>query len=217
MADSSLANPALLPPACNSSLLEKLDPDLLRRLDQALVDRRPPTYRAVYDQFALHAKGISYTAFYYYARRVRINAAMIEIANLASHDGPPSHELLPDILAHRLLEASLDENASPRLLHRLADAYRIASATHFARRRLAAQLDDAKHNARTREADDICKTVRQLAQLRHAEFLQGGPGAFRRWGEPVPTAADSPVDADSPDTPPQALPNDDSCDASEQL
>jgi hypothetical protein len=182
-----------------STVFEKLSP--VFRLDQALIDRQPPAYRAVYDQFDLGAHGISYTAFYNYARRVRTQSAILELAQHVSPDAPQSHEILPEILSQRLLGAALDEETSPRTLQRLADAYRIASATLFARRRLAAQLDDAKHNARNREADDLCPTARQIAQLRHAEFLQGGPGAFRHFGEPVPAAEESPIAANQPEGP----------------
>src|SRR5438105_2144186 len=73
MAQSSMtADPA----DSKSSLLEKLPPDLLRRLDQSLIDRDPPSYKAAFSKFAIQQYKVSYTAFYYYARKIRYHAAL---------------------------------------------------------------------------------------------------------------------------------------------
>ena len=135
--------PAVAPVDSRSSLVEKLAPDLRRRLDDALVNRQPATYRDAYEQFKLQDHGVSYTAFYYYARRVRVKASLLEMARLTPDSGPHAHELLPEICAQRFLEASLDENASSRRLHRLAEIYRIASHTSLERRRLDFQIKRA--------------------------------------------------------------------------
>lgn len=149
-----------------SSVFERTDPDLRRGIDQALIDRQPPTYKAVYDTFNLRAHGVSFTAFYYYARRVRVAAALAELARTTLPEGASIHDLLPQVLSHRLLEAAIDEDASPRTLQRLADAYRVASQTHFAHRRLAAQLDDLKKKELAQENDQLLAVANQYIKAR---------------------------------------------------
>ena len=52
-----------------SSIFEKTDPDFRRRLDQAIIDHDPPTYKALHAKFDLAGKDISLAAFYRNAGR----------------------------------------------------------------------------------------------------------------------------------------------------
>ena len=115
-----------------SSLYQKLPPSLRRQVDRAIVDHDPPTYRAVFDKFKLAAHAVSFTAFYRYARRIRTNAALVELASLALPEGAPVDKFLPEIVGERFLEAALDEETSPQTLHRLAVTHRIAIQNHIA-------------------------------------------------------------------------------------
>jgi hypothetical protein len=51
-------------PDSKSSIFEKTDAALRRRLNRAIVDRHPPTYRGIFDRFNLAALRLSFTAFY---------------------------------------------------------------------------------------------------------------------------------------------------------
>jgi len=170
MTDHQAPTPDLEAIDSKSSIFDKTDPDLRRRIDQAIVDRQPPTYKAVFDQFDLAARGVSFTAFYYYARRIRVNAALLELARVALPDSASAHDLLPDVLSHRLLEAAIDEACSPGTIQRLADAYRVASQTHFARRRLAAQLDDLKRKESMKENNRLLAIGRQYIKAQDNEM-----------------------------------------------
>lgn len=129
MSDQSKTTAVLEKIETQSSLYEKLAPDFRRRLDQAIVDHDPPTYRALFDKFKLADHSVSFMAFYRYARRIRLNAALLGIAELTMPEGARLNKLLPDLIGQRLLDACFDEETSARTLHRLADAYRIASRT----------------------------------------------------------------------------------------
>ena len=134
-----------------SSLYQKLPPSLRRQVDRAIVDHDPPTYRAVFDKFKLAAHAVSFTAFYRYARRIRTNTALVELASLALPEGKSVDEFLPEIVGERFLEAALDEETSPQTLHRLAVTHRIAIQNHIACHHFAA----AAPNRARAEARDI--------------------------------------------------------------
>ena len=102
------AQPAKLGPIdSRSSVIERVGPVVRQKIDQALVDRQPATYKAVYEKFGLQVHGVSFTAFYYYARKVRTNAALVEMARLSLPDDQPVDKFLPEIVGQRFLEAAL--------------------------------------------------------------------------------------------------------------
>jgi hypothetical protein len=157
-----------------SSIFEKVPPAVRQQLDQALVLRQPATYRGVYEQFSLHAFGVSYTAFYCYASRVRSNAALIGLAQVTLPEGAAVSNMLPELLGHRLFEAAIDEDTSAGTLYRLAHAYRIANEAYFARRRFAVQLEDEELKAKKKETAGFLEAARQIAQCQANEnFIQG--------------------------------------------
>ncbi|MEE8171215.1 MAG: hypothetical protein V3T70_11775 [Phycisphaerae bacterium] len=151
--------------ASRSSLFEKLPADFRRKLDQAVIDRDPPGYRALFNKFNLAARGVSHTAFSDSARRLRAHADLAHLAELVRPGDVNPADLIPFILAHRLLDASSDEATSPRTLHRLAETWRIVTSTRLNLERHAALLqnDDRKH--RREETDVLCRLVRQYAQV----------------------------------------------------
>lgn len=115
-----------------STIFEKLPPDLRRKLDQAIIDRDPPAYRDLHAKFNLAARGVSVTALYYYARRIRAQADMLYFAQLAQPDSPDLVEAVPTLFAYRLLDALIDEDTPPETLLRLVHAWRIASEQKLA-------------------------------------------------------------------------------------
>jgi len=152
-----------------SSIFEKTDPDFRRRLDQALIDHDPPTYKAAFTKFGLADKGISFAAFYRYARRIRAHAAIIELTHHALPDDCDPTAIVPKLLADRLLDAAIDESSSPRTLQRLTDAWRFAAQTQLALERHQAAIEEIKKKARKSDTDDLLKTFDQYMSVVRAE------------------------------------------------
>jgi hypothetical protein len=152
-----------------STLFEKLPADLRRRVDQAIIDHDPPTYRAMFAKFKLADHGVSLTAFYYYARRVRAEAEMLHLAALALPESPDVAKSLPALLAYRLLDALNDEGSSPRMLHRLVDAWRIATNTQLELERQDATLAEIRRRSKDQEVRDLHRLMSDCVQYRRAE------------------------------------------------
>lgn len=162
-----------------SSVIEKTDPDLRRRLDQAIADRAPATYKEIYQHFDLAGRGISFTAFYYYARRIRITTALMELPHLAAppdtdDDGrvknpaAESDRLIGAVLADCLLDTALSPDADPRNVERIARAYHAVARLELARRRLSEQFDDLKRRERIKDTDNLIHAANQIARHRAA-------------------------------------------------
>ncbi len=151
----------------NSVVFEKTDPDLRRRINRAIVDRDPPTYKGVFAKFNLAAKGIGFHAFYRYARRLRARAAMFEMAEMTTCTGTDLPAILPKVLAQRLLEVLAFEDVSPRHIQRLTDAYKTAVNTHVAIRRhgLFRQKGDGDAGA---DVADLIMQYRELVERAEA-------------------------------------------------
>ncbi len=148
-----------------SSIFEKTDPDFRRRLNQAIIDHDPPTYKALFTKFDLAAKKISFAAFYRYARRIRTHAAMIELTRQALPDDCDPVAVIPNLLAHRLLDAAVDEDTSPRTLQRLTDAWRFAAQTHLVLQRQQAAIEKIKNSTNDEETEGLIKIVKQVTTL----------------------------------------------------
>jgi len=110
----------------NSIIYRRLDAALRREINIAIIDRQPPTYRGVHQQFQLDRLGINYHAFYRYARRIRAEAAAYEMAGALLPPEADVPALLPRILGQRLLETLAFESPTPRAVQRLTDSYRSA-------------------------------------------------------------------------------------------
>ncbi len=119
----------------NSSVFEKVPREVRGEIQRALVEREPATFRGVYEKFKVAEYGVSYSSFYRYARRFRSQVAMFEMAAETSVAGSDLPAVLPKALAQRLLEVLAFEDASPRHIQRLTDAYRIAVNTQVLIRR----------------------------------------------------------------------------------
>jgi len=117
-----------------NSILKKLSPSLRRQLDRSIADRDPPTYRETFALFQLAEQGISYSAFYRYARKVRLEIEFIHTAAIAFPDGRSIHAILPNLIAARLLEIINDPDNPPKseVILRLTRAHRAATQTLIA-------------------------------------------------------------------------------------
>jgi hypothetical protein len=125
-------------PFGRSTVFDKLSPDHRRTLDQAIVDRDPPTFRGVYDKFHLADSGVSYYAFYRYARKLRARADRLHLTDLVLPDDTDLSDAMPRLIAQQLLDSMLsDETPAPEEVLRLTRAYRLATQTYLAKRRFA--------------------------------------------------------------------------------
>ncbi|HWL94965.1 MAG TPA: hypothetical protein VNT79_15705 [Phycisphaerae bacterium] len=156
----------------HSSMLEKVDPVTRAKIRRALVDRDPPTYRGVFQKFKPVLNGVSFTAFYYYARRIRMTAAVSDHARRNLPEGVQLNDLLPDLLARRLLEEVDNPGAAPRRIQRLVDAYRMVSQIHLARRRAdvllarkSRELAEAEKKARMTPEERLADMSRLIQQV----------------------------------------------------
>jgi len=149
----------------NSSIFEKLPADQRQKLNQAIVDRDPPTLKAAYERFRLDKHQISLSAFYRYARRRRSLATARDLAEMTLPDEAQVPDMLPKLLAQRLLDALADESASPRTVKRLTDAWRVAVRTkhdldtHFLR------LAAVKKREKNRDIDKLCNITKRFAKI----------------------------------------------------
>jgi hypothetical protein len=105
-----------------SSIYARLDPDLRKKLDRAIVERQPATLQSCYDEFALAGRGISRGAFYRYARRLRQEAELHHVADLVHPDDPDPRRYNQQLIQRRLLDMLLNEDVSAANISRLVNA-----------------------------------------------------------------------------------------------
>lgn len=137
-----------------SSLFQKADPELRKKLVTALIKREPYTLREVYNAYALAELDISFTAFYYWARKVRRTAALLELARSCGPDEDP-RELVQKVLSHRLLDVCLDEDANILVLAKLMQTYRMACYIEFARKRVDNQSEKLKEQSKSKSLEEL--------------------------------------------------------------
>ncbi|MCB9856826.1 MAG: hypothetical protein H6818_14185 [Phycisphaerales bacterium] len=155
----------------NSSVFKRIDASLRREINIAIVERRPATIKEVHEQFQLQDQGIGYHAFYRYARRIRAEASLIETAAAMPDPDNNVPRLITRALAQGLLELLAFEEASPRKIQRLTEAYRasvtaLAVITRFNLLPRNSRKDAAEHT------DDLAAMVRELRELAQREDNQ---------------------------------------------
>jgi hypothetical protein len=155
-----------------SSIHEKLDADTLSTLEHAVVNRTPPTFTACYEKFGLAESGLSYSAFYRYARRLRDAARLTHVAELKGEDAVSATAAIPHLVANQLVDALTVENPSSRTVARLASAYRHFVSAQVARRRLDFAEMDHKETERSREIAEITDAYIRINKLKLAD-IQG--------------------------------------------
>src|SRR5437867_11081331 len=120
-----------------SSIFEKLPPELRHQIDIAIIERVPPTYAAVWMHFKLADHRVSFTAFYRYARRLRDRANVAEIANLANDDDADIDSAIRKLAARQVLELLLNnDEIAPKDIAALISAHRHAAQTTLQDRKL---------------------------------------------------------------------------------
>ncbi len=164
-----------------STILAKTEPGFRKQIVQALINRHPPTLREVFDFFALDDKGVSYTAFYYWARKIKRFAALFEM-NHTLEEKEDTAGMLPRILASRMLDNALDDGVDVSVLKRMMDTYRMACTIELSKKRLDMQkerLDAHRDLDKAAGDNDILRLARLIARTRHQMDR----------GESAPTAA----------------------------
>lgn len=147
-----------------SLIFEKLTLDERRAVDVAIIERLPPTLTAVWMDHKLGEKGISYSAFYRYARRLRTQCELHDLAELTPAEDP--EKILPRVIARQLLDAILSEDVSSDAVHRLANAYRIAANVRLAADRFENQ------QCREQESQDKLDNLRLSLMAKAASDLR---------------------------------------------
>ena len=142
-----------------SSLFERLPPDLRRALDVAIAERVPPTFRAVWMQFELAKFGVSFTAFYRYARRLRDRVNLVEAAELAREEDAEIDAVLKKLAGRRALDLLLHSKGSDCLkeIAALVGTHSQGAWLEIAKRRLALNHDrlaEESHLGRARLEHD---------------------------------------------------------------
>jgi hypothetical protein len=105
---------------------------------------------------------------FYYARRRRVQADLLQLAELALPDTPDLAGALPDLLAYRLFEAANDEATPPSVLHRLVDAWRIAAGTCLALQRHAAAVAEVRRPDQKPETAGLRRGLDPAGERRRA-------------------------------------------------
>src|SRR5262249_33798929 len=93
-------NPTRQPPHSEgpvSSILEKIARGFRERVDRAIIDRDPPAIKDVMIRFQVRSNGVSKSAFYRYAARLRATAALEQSAELAA-DGRDPYDSMSALL-----------------------------------------------------------------------------------------------------------------------
>jgi hypothetical protein len=151
-----------------SSLCTRIEPALRKQIVEAVINHRPATYREVFSYYSLDRQGISFTAFYYWARKTKRVAATLEMTE-AVENKEDSAAILPRILATRLLDTALDEELQPAKLKRLMDTYRMACTIELAKKRLDMQkeaLDRSRELDKAAGDNDVLRLARLIARTK---------------------------------------------------
>jgi hypothetical protein len=150
-----------------SSVLIRVPETLRHEVNRAIIHRDPVTYEGVYQKFELNSLGVSYTAFYYYARRIRMAAALTELSKL----GGDAHAIIPQAVSQTLLETVLDHSASSKTISKIAHVYRQIEMTRIARRRLEFDEADREEAKRDTQIDPDADFAARAAFLKRLSAL----------------------------------------------
>ena len=175
-----------------STLLEKLPRETLSNLESAIIHRTPPTFRACFEEFSLADHGISFSAFYRFARRLRDQARLTRLAEISETQPETALAAIPQLVANQLVDVLTTENPSSRTVARLANAYRHFITAQVARRRLDFAELDHKENERTKELKDLTDSYIRINKLKLAD-IQGDLALMKvgRTPNPITTLSEA--------------------------
>lgn len=169
---SSIHPNSAAPYPTKSTIPSKLPPDILAAVHEALVAPDRLSYGLIFENFDLGRKGISFTAFYNYARPIRLAEACNMQAGLGRTLAPDANKMFPDLIATRLIAALVDETVTPRQIKNLVDAYRMASNLDLAHRRLEKEEIEKMRKSKSRDLGDLARAVKEYTNATRAERKQ---------------------------------------------
>ncbi len=120
----------------SSSLVTKLATEQLDRIDRAIASGTPPTLTECYELFELRERGISFSAFYRYARRYRTSLRAVVLARHGVSECDASETIIPRLVGQHMIQVLMTDQFTPRSLQRLAETYRMTSQVEFQRRQI---------------------------------------------------------------------------------
>ena len=183
-----------------STIVTRLSHELRDALDRALMQDHPDLIMSIYDKLRLEDHGISLSAVYRYARRLRLHAAVHDNLLLECPDARSRLDALCLQLDARFLDR-VDRDEPPlEELQRIASIRRMLTASHLQdvrsqefqnRTRERNQVEEA-----TRAIDNYCVQVERERRL-DERLRQSRPD--QKWNpnitgeEPTPTPATPPL------------------------
>src|SRR5262249_28464449 len=105
-----------------STVLDRIHPGLRRGVDRAILEQDPPILQDVSIQCQLRANGVSRSAFYRYAKRLRHRLEIVQSAEMLHIEGRDHNDDIQLILAAKFFEAAQDPETKPDVLHKLVSA-----------------------------------------------------------------------------------------------
>jgi hypothetical protein len=127
---------------CRSSIVEKLSPELRHQIDVAILENLCPTLQGLWLHFELGKQGVTYIAFYRYARRVRDRANMAELSDRAAEQTGDLDEKLQTLITSKVLDRFLnDDDIEPRDFKRLVSTLRLLARISAEKKKLG---DDSR-------------------------------------------------------------------------
>lgn len=120
----------------SSSLVAKLSAEQLDRIDRAIASGTPPTLTECYELFELRERGISFSAFYRYARRYRTGLRALLLARHGVTECDASETIIPRLVGRHMIQVLMTDQFTPRTLQHLAETYRMTSQVEFQRRQI---------------------------------------------------------------------------------
>jgi len=174
---STVSDPTLAPQDPRSSLLQRLSAEQRGELDRAIIDHEPASYRGMYKEFALGEFGISFTAFYRYARRIRLHAALQDAIEDDLPPGGDDPARLVRVLARRLWEALAHPDGPPALIARYFNLWRHALKV--------AGPTSRTEDPQRKEANAERRNTRALADLAQSMAVIAGYGVSGQSPEPA--------------------------------
>jgi hypothetical protein len=144
MSDETISPENSVAPDCRSSIFDKTTPELRRKLDRAILNYDPAGYLAIFKKYDLPAHGVSYTAFYCYARKLRSRDSVRQLFDPTAPEDDGLVEALPRLIAQFLVEQIMaNDQAGADTIYRLTLAHRAAlenAALARKHRRIAAAV-----------------------------------------------------------------------------
>lgn len=157
-----------------SSVVERVPESIRRMVDESILESPSGGYKKWYRHWGLEGYGVSFTAFYMYARGLRQRAAAAHLREMTGEPQADFTERLPGLVAQRIAEQlAYADSDRPIDLQRLLGCYRIALDAVRRKRLAEAEAEKAAIEERKRRTP-VARYGRKEdgTPYTHAEFLK---------------------------------------------